>query len=292
MIDLVHLDPRIRNWVLIPIFFVVFAQSIVRVYIARLLRDEKVVDKETTIKMQLLMRSKRLRTCYRVIPPSAFRMRKNWLIQKALVPEEKKEEAKEQQQDPMAMMGMMKQQMAMIVPHLIFMAWVNHFFYGFIIAKVPFPLTENFKSMTQQGIFLRTLDASYVSSLSWYFLNVFGQRGLYAIVLGPGNVPNQAQMMQQQQMGMSKGPGQAPDYDKMFKNESRELEILKHSSVVLGSEYRLLGKVPPPNLPFPTITAPRTQHLAKPQAPKRQPPSQKVEPAPALVTDSLVDEVD
>lgn len=290
MMDLtVHLDPRIRNWVFLPIFIVVFAQSMVRVYLTRLLRDEKKADVDNLENMQLLRRSQRLRMSNHVIPPSSFRMRKNWLIQKAFSEEDKEKKAEPaQQQDPMMMMGAMKQQIAMLVPHLIFMAWVNHFFYGFVLAKTPFPLTENCKSMTQQGIFLRTLDASYVSSLSWYFLNVFGQRGSYALVLGPGVAPTQAQMIQQQQMGMSKGPGQSPDYTKMFKVEKRELEILSHTSSVLGAEWRLLGKTPPPNLQFPQTTAPRPQHtLPKLSAPRRQQP-QKIESP----VDSMVDEVD
>lgn len=57
--------------------------------------------------------------------------------------------------------------MATMVPQVAMMGVVNQFFSGFVLVKIPFPLTPSFKSMLQRGIPLASLDVTYVTSLSW-----------------------------------------------------------------------------------------------------------------------------
>lgn len=92
--------------------------------------------------------------------------------------------------DPAAMegmMGAMKGNMAMMIPQTLIMGWINAFFAGYVILKLPFPLTIRFKSMLQSGVMTRDLDVRWVSSLSWYFLCLFGLQPVFNFILGSDN---------------------------------------------------------------------------------------------------------
>ena len=85
---------------------------------------------------------------------------------------------------------------------MLMMTVISFFFSGFVLVKVPFPVTQRFKQMLQRGVDLATLDTSYVSSLSWYFLLMFGLRGFLRVVLGEDPDAMDANREMQMQMGM------------------------------------------------------------------------------------------
>ena len=60
---------------------------------------------------------------------------------------------------------------------------VGSIFQGFITAQVPFPLGHKFKQMLQQGLSVTALDSTYVSSMSWSFILVFGLNGLIGLLM-------------------------------------------------------------------------------------------------------------
>ena len=121
----------------------------------------------------------------------------------------------------------------MIVPQMLTAAWVNFFFTGFVVGKVPFPLTQRFRGMLQRGIELQSLDVTYISSLSWYFLNFFGLRGVFALALGKNDL-NDAQAMQQQMaMGMDTG--------KAFVAVKESLDMMDHEFQLHVAERRAGG---------------------------------------------------
>lgn len=56
-----------------------------------------------------------------------------------------------------------------------------------LLVQLPFPLTIRFKSMLQRGIETQDMDVTWVSSLSWYFLNLFGLQSVFTLILGSGH---------------------------------------------------------------------------------------------------------
>lgn len=77
-------------------------------------------------------------------------------------------------------------------------AFVNYFFSGFILGKIPFALSPKFRMMLQRGIDLPSLDVSYFTSLSYYILLLFGLRGVMMLVFRDEAISD-AEMMQRMQ---------------------------------------------------------------------------------------------
>uniref|UniRef100_H2MWS8 ER membrane protein complex subunit 3 n=1 Tax=Oryzias latipes TaxID=8090 RepID=H2MWS8_ORYLA len=188
------LDSSIRMWVVLPIVFITFFVGILRHYVTQLLHSDKKVDLEQvsdrcdlqlcvslpssrflggTLKArshrdefhcQVLLRSRVLRENGKYIPKESFTMRKHYFnntetgffkkVKRKVVP-------KNPMTDSSMLTDMMKGNLTNVLPMIVIGGWINWAFSGFVITKVPFPLTLRFKPMLQRGIDLLSLDASW-----------------------------------------------------------------------------------------------------------------------------------
>ncbi|XP_065197382.1 ER membrane protein complex subunit 3-like [Sycon ciliatum] len=246
------LDPDIRIWVILPIVLITFFVGLIRHHVVLLLQSEKKTDREQVTDSQILIKSRLLRENGSHIPQEGFLARKHYLNNSQtgfFKTTKRKPRMQNPMGDPTMMMDMMKGNLTNILPMIVIGSWINWTFSGFVTTKVPFPLTLRFKPMLQRGVELTTLDASWVSSMSWYFLNVFGLRSMYALVLGADNSADQSRAMMQDPM-MTGSMGMAPDSTKAFKSEWEALQIVNHQWALENAEESLLAM--PARLPSPS----------------------------------------
>jgi hypothetical protein len=257
-----YLDPNIRDWVLFPITLVMILVGVLRHYVMLLLRSPPKKQPRNAIREQrALLRSQIIRATATNSPlPAKYYKQISHHLSDAYEAGTylKEGPAKGDSQnaapqnplsDPAAMDGMMagmKTQMVMMVPQMIIMGWVNFFFQGFVLIKLPFPLTLGFKSMLQRGIETQDMDVRWVSSLSWYFLNFFGLNGLYRLILGGDNAADSSRDMMASPFANAggMGAGQPQDFGKLFKAEKDNLEFAEGSYVWVGQdvENRILRR--------------------------------------------------
>jgi hypothetical protein len=147
--------------------------------------------------------------------------------------------------NPAASMEGMMGNASFMVQNMVMMQGIQHFFSGYVLLKVPFPLTRGFKGMFQRGVDLPTLETSYVSSVSWYFLVMYGLRGMFRLIIGDPSPETRDSNMLQLDLGNTLQAQQPFKPEPLFKAECENLEIAKYRSVIESSEKLLLGKLYP-----------------------------------------------
>ncbi|XP_049836281.1 ER membrane protein complex subunit 3 [Schistocerca gregaria] len=238
------LDSNIRFWVFLPIVVITFLFGVLRHYVSILLASQKKPELQQVQDSQVMIRARLLRENGKYLPKQSFLMRRHFFNNEETGYFKTQKRAPVSQNpmtDPSMMTDMLKGNITNVIPMIMIGGWINLMFSGFVTTKVPFPLTLRFKPMLQRGIELVSLDASWVSSASWYFLNVFGLRSIYTLVLGENNAADQARHLQDQMSGAAMA--MPPDPKGAFKAEWEALEICEHHWALSNIENDLVESV-------------------------------------------------
>uniref|UniRef100_A0A7S4U5V7 ER membrane protein complex subunit 3 n=2 Tax=Guillardia theta TaxID=55529 RepID=A0A7S4U5V7_GUITH len=238
------LDTRIRDWVLIPIFIIMIFFTMLRELAGKMMNATSTPEIKAFKETQALTRSQLVRShCY-WLTESSFMRRKAFYTDKDRGVFSDPNVTKSEK-DPLAMMSdpsmMMQQQKSMftvMLPQMVMMGLISYFFSGFVMVKIPLPLSLKFKAMTQRGIELSSLDVTYVSSFSWYVLVSVGISGVMSLIMGkPSQINDAAEMERQMKMGQV--PGQL-DTPKLYQQEMEALNMIEHKFIVEEAEDRLI----------------------------------------------------
>lgn len=268
------LDSQIRDFVFIPLIFMIFFIGILR-YAGRdmmmgkgskspeqvrinkdMLKDESLIDFQK-IQSELegegpdnhaLARSTQIRNNSNFLPAESVKLRKAYFCkpETGYFRKEVTNNPLQAMMNPEMMTGMLKGQFFMAIYNIGMFSITGFFFSGFVNAKMPFPLAQSFRSMLQQGLTLSSLDVRYVSSLSWCFLCMYGLQGLQNLITGTGSMEEEMKMMTGG-IGPGSGPsggmpGQPKDFSKIFKGEIENYEILTHKFELENAERQVLNQ--------------------------------------------------
>lgn len=259
------LDSALRDWVLVPITVVMVLVGVLRNNVLKMVEGRPKAAPLARLRQQnVVARAGVLRRNFRAIPPAAVERRRAFLSRVlgdgsylepevlAAIERERKRgpndppEAQNPLENPDSMDALIepaKRNLVMMVPQTVIMGWVNFFFSGFVLIKLPFPLTQAFKVMLQRDVDTADLDVTWVSSLSWYFLNLYGLDAIFRLLLGNNNAADSSRdmaamggavalMPQQPQM-----PGQEPQARKQHASERENLELLTPQLAAPGPRW-------------------------------------------------------
>ena len=210
-------DPSMFWWVMVPIFFTMLLVSLLQDNLRLLMLSPPVSPAVPPPAAQirrahLVARAGRLRIAPSSLPESSFRRRRAFFSGKesgeinALLAEGAKDSVMVKMTLSLieswgagAGGTLMKQYALNFVPTILLGVFVNHFFSGFVVGRLPFPLPMAFKSLLHGGIYLPQLDTSYLSSLSWYILSLVGLRSVASLLVFDYAALNRPAPLQSQQ---------------------------------------------------------------------------------------------
>jgi len=249
------LDSDIRDWVVLPLFVIMVTAGLLRVHVGMLLKPSpKNLEKISQRTQSSVRATSALKTgaihflssskleSRKLAYPEILKDQAEWCGTYMEDREREKEENPSDDDDdmpnPLAAMDGMKGGMVGMVQNMVMMQGIQFFFSGFILLKVPFSLTMGFKQMFQRGMEgLVNLDTSYVSSISLYFLFMYGLRAFFRLVMGTPTLETQEIQKMWMKLGKKTGGGNpnAPKEDAQIKALNSEADNLE---MILPKQFK------------------------------------------------------
>lgn len=237
------LDISLQIWVLLPITIATLLVAIIRRNLSQAFLREPLSNPSKVSASSNLARSGILRRNAGYISEKQFEVRKNYFVRKdgpLDVPSDP-QSAMSALMNPDTLSNQAVSIATTVIPQMLLGQWASSSFAGLVVCRLPFTLTPRFRTMLQSGIESvgRNLDISYVSSLSWFVLNVFGVSELLILFAlsqdesMPVIIPASAL-----QLTDSLNPGKA------FSTEREALSSLKHEFVLDEEHKKFISKAP------------------------------------------------
>lgn len=241
----IALDRSLQVWVLFPITLATLLMGLLRRNLSLLIYREPPTSVPKIREGNVLKRSRILRQNANLIMRSQFEARRFFLTRGdgkgALYRKPKEHASMTALMNPESLADQVMNLCLSIVPHMILGTWARYMFAGLAVCKLPFSLTPVFRPMLQSGMELagRNLPVSYVSSLSWYVLNLFGNSGLLSIIGSDGGLHDEVFIPTvASQISMTVAP------DKVFNQERETMEKFVHECCLSDNECALLRMTP------------------------------------------------
>lgn len=234
------LDTRIALWALLPISVATLCMALLRQSLTVLGTDRV---PETLPKIRdstMLGRSANLRISGSLIAKEQFLVRKSYFVNErtgVLAKPRPNPTATSAAalMSPQTMANQVTGTLSMLLPQMIMGAWARYLFAGTAVCRLPFMLSERFRSMLQTGIEAagQGVGVQYVSALSWYILNLFGNSAAVYVLTYKGD-RQQNQPSLGAQIALSMNPG------KVFSDERKSLLAVNHRDFLDKLEDKLI----------------------------------------------------
>lgn len=243
------LDPQLKLWALIPISIVMILVDIAKQCVMVL-----VSPSTTSVPLVRLTEIMHITKANAImgnggnLSSESFKVRQEYLanvLSEGKYLAVKPNEGENKIENPFNSVGLSESMTTMAmgnlvnyIPQTVIMWWVNYFFAGFVLMKLPFPLTIRFKQMLQSSVQTNDLDVRWVSSMSWYIISMGGLTPVYNVLFGGDDLskvdvsPLQAQLSQPQ-VGM-------PSPADQMKALANDITVFQHISVLDEVEERVL----------------------------------------------------